>query len=55
MIRSQLSATLSGMATTRYRLLLPLAVLLEAAFLSLHRLENFKLQVVEFITTYLLV
>lgn len=42
------------MATTRYRLLLPLAVLLEAAFLSLHRLENFKLQAVEFITTYLL-
>ena len=43
------------MATTRYRLLLLLAVLLEAAFLSLHRLENFKLQAVEFITTYLLV
>ena len=43
------------MAATRYRLLLPLAVLLEAAFLSLHRLENFKLQAVEFITTYLLV
>ena len=55
MIRSQPSATHSGMATTRYRLLLPLAVLLEAAFLSLHRLENFKLQAVEFITTYLLV
>ena len=54
MIRSQTSATRSGMATTRYRLLLPLAVLLEAAFLSLHRLENFKLQAVEFITTYLL-
>ncbi len=43
------------MATARCRLLLPLAFLLEAAFLSLHRLENFKLQVVEFITTYLLV
>ena len=42
------------MASTRYRLVLPLAVLLEAAFLSLHRLENFKLQAVEFITTYLL-
>ncbi len=55
MIRSQPSATHSGMAITRYRLLLPLAVLLEAAFLSLHRLENFKLQAVEFITTYLVV
>ena len=54
MIRSQPPATRSGMATTSYRLILPLAVLLEAAFLSLHRLENFKLQAAEFITAHLL-
>ena len=53
MIRSQPSAVRSGMATS-YRFILLFAVLLEAAFLSLHRLENFKLQAVEFITTYLL-
>ena len=39
---------------TSYRFILLFAVLLEAAFLSLHRLDNFKLQAVEFIATYLL-